>query len=66
MIPDGIPSRCGVPQIVAKNRLAYVKALKSIQYQMESDVKKDQELSSTAVEHLLSYMQDLIDNTTEV
>lgn len=66
MIPDGIPNRCGVPQRAAKNRLAYVKALKSIQNQMESDVKKDQELSSTAVEQLLTYMQTLIDNTTEV
>ena len=39
MIPDTIPRLCHVPQNVAKNSLAYSKALKVIQNQMGKDLK---------------------------
>lgn len=64
MIPDTIPRLCNIPQTVAKNSLAYAKALKYVKSQMEIDLKKDQEISITASEQLLAYMKILIEKTT--
>ena len=64
MMPESVPRRCGVPQKVATNPLAYSAALKAIQSQMEKDLEKSTPLDTIAREQLLAYMSRLIEETT--